>query len=515
METEIEREDLNNDDGKKSRVPENRPNTYEKYNIISIFVAVISVLTILVIAGDECRQCFHTLKSERELPKPPTGIKKFWAYGKNLQNGHLKEVFTVLDRLGYEHHPNSSDWDLLWAHDYPFRALYPELSKLKPHQKVNHFPGCGYITNKVDLSTSQVEYVPRAFKLPEHKEKLLEYASKFPKATFVQKNNDHRNIKIKKVEEVDLDKSGTFVQEYVDKPLLISGHKFDIGIYTVITSVDPLRVYIYNGEALLRFCSEKYYPFDPNNLDKYVVGDDYLPIWELPALDYYYNELGFGMKESLNAHLRSKGKDPSKIWNQIEAAIRAIILAKEPYMADILNKFKSKRNFFEMMRFDFVIDEELNIYLLEANMSPNLSSAHFPPNRLLYQQVLYNVLGLVGVGEMLYRDSLKVRSREEETMIVSDKHLVVFAEKCNSVLCKSSCSPPECQLCRPCLSPETKLDLAQAFREHLHRSDCKRVFPPSMTKEEAQEPIDEKYSAENQLHYRWFQGKCLQEPSWC
>ena len=29
--------------------------------------------------------------------------------------------------------------------------------------------------------------------------------------------------------------------------------KFDIGVYTVITSVDPLRVYVYQEEILLRW----------------------------------------------------------------------------------------------------------------------------------------------------------------------------------------------------------------------------------------------------------------------
>jgi hypothetical protein len=66
----------------------------------------------------------------------------------------------------------------------------------------------------------------------------------------------------------------------------------------------------------------------------------------------------------------------------------------------------------------------LQVYLMEANMSPNLSSAHFPPNRpvkkfnvkqilqilglvvaieyfsvcrLLYEQVIHSMLRLVGV----------------------------------------------------------------------------------------------------------------------
>lgn len=62
-----------------------------------------------------------------------------------------------------------------------------------------------------------------------------------------------------------------------------------------------------------------------------------------------------------------------------------------------------------MMRFDFVVDEDLKVYLMEANMSPNLSSAHFPPNQLLFQQIVYNLMGLVGIGEKLSRISLQER----------------------------------------------------------------------------------------------------------
>ncbi|VDK64209.1 unnamed protein product [Gongylonema pulchrum] len=57
--------------------------------------------------------------------------------------------------------------------------------------------------------------------------------------------------------------------------------KFDVGIYTVITSVLPLRVYIYEGDVLLRFCSKNYEPFDAEDISKYVVGDDYVPAWEV------------------------------------------------------------------------------------------------------------------------------------------------------------------------------------------------------------------------------------------
>lgn len=73
----------------------------------------------------------------------------YWVYSMSSNTDHLKHVFAVLDRIGFKRGSNESDWDLLWAHDYPYRALQSSLRNLKPHQRVNHFPGCGYITNKV------------------------------------------------------------------------------------------------------------------------------------------------------------------------------------------------------------------------------------------------------------------------------------------------------------------------------------------------------------------------------
>lgn len=128
------------------------------------------------------------------------------------------------------------------------------------------------------------------------------------------------------------------------------------------------------------------------------------------------------------------GRDPSPMWERIEDAISTVVLQKEKSIVRLLRNYPSKRNFFEMIRFDFAVDNDLNVFIMEvssqrfgikylgthvlycppnsqhdskirnfyklqANMSPNLSSAHFPPNRLIYYQVLYNLFALIGLTE--------------------------------------------------------------------------------------------------------------------
>ena len=69
---------------------------------------------------------------------------------------------------------------------------------------------------------------------------------------FVSKSNNHRGIQVKPLKELDLSSEGSFVQEFVHNPLLIDGHKFDVGVYVILTSVEPLRVYWYAGDVLFR-----------------------------------------------------------------------------------------------------------------------------------------------------------------------------------------------------------------------------------------------------------------------
>ena len=59
------------------------------------------------------------------------------------------------------------------------------------------------------------------------------------------------------------------VQEYIDRPFLINGLKFDLRIYILMTSSCPLKIYLYE-DGLVRFATKPYNNNPENIEDKYI-----------------------------------------------------------------------------------------------------------------------------------------------------------------------------------------------------------------------------------------------------
>lgn len=49
-------------------------------------------------------------------------------------------------------------------------------------------------------------------------------------------------------------KKDTLVSEYIANPHLINNFKYDLRIYVLVSSYDPLRIYLFN-EGLVRFAT--------------------------------------------------------------------------------------------------------------------------------------------------------------------------------------------------------------------------------------------------------------------
>lgn len=74
------------------------------------------------------------------------------------------------------------------------------------------------------------------------------------------------------------------------QPYLIDGYKFDLRVYALILSVDPLRIYMYN-DGLVRLCTEHYKAPTVRNMVCETFGNAYMLIENIVhALDKLFTE---------------------------------------------------------------------------------------------------------------------------------------------------------------------------------------------------------------------------------
>ena len=129
---------------------------------------------------------------------------------------------------------------------------------------------------------------------------------------------------------------------YISNPLLIDGFKSDLSLYVALTSVNPLRIYIYD-EGLTRFATNQY--VDPNNQDnvnkkegKYGHLTNY-SINKNNKAAFVQNSCAdddiVGSKWSLRGFkkvLRANDIDEKVIFNKIKDVIIKTFIAAEPVL---------------------------------------------------------------------------------------------------------------------------------------------------------------------------------------
>lgn len=299
---------------------------FKSKNFVYIFVVLIAFFN------------FHFFKSylnpslEYIQKNKADGQINVWLNAGFKTDYHMKWVLGVFTRYGFNtvNGSETDDWEFLWSWSYPFNLK--EMDSLKPHQRVNHIPGNGNLVDKSVLTlNTESKYIPKAFK---DESKFKEYAKLNPDKRFVQKHIANRGVALRNVSEIEFTNKEFFVQEFVENVLLVDGLAFDIGVYVIITSINPLRVYTFRGDVLVRFCLEPYHPFNASNFDQYVIHGTYNLAWWLPSIAKFSNTTTYSIKESLNAHFESKGYDMNIVWDQIEDAVATILLDKEPLFVE-------------------------------------------------------------------------------------------------------------------------------------------------------------------------------------
>lgn len=172
------------------------------------------------------------------------------------------------------------------------------------------------------------------------------------------------------------------VQEYIQKPLLIDKLKFDIRLYVLLKSLEPLEIYIAK-EGLTRFCTEPYQEPSQKNLSHVFM---HLTNYSLNVHSgnfVHSDSQSTGSKRTLSSvlyRLAAKGVDIKKVWSDIIALVIKTAIAMVPelrvhYQADI-PPGKPGPTCFQILGFDILLMKNLKPVLLEVNSNPSMRIEH-------------------------------------------------------------------------------------------------------------------------------------------
>jgi hypothetical protein len=154
------------------------------------------------------------------------------------------------------------------------------------------------------------------------------------------------------------------------------------------------------------------------------------------------------------------------ILDRMKEMIVLLLLHFEPTLREEAVFFEhGSRSFFGMYRFDFILDRQLQPWLIEVNQSPNLSSESTKDLKNMFQRISFSLLHLMGFGY----GQLRHPNRASDQLDIIGHHNDVdigwhTCSKCNYVgsIDRSTgnktepepgCQGP-CIICRRCRTPE-------------------------------------------------------------
>ena len=201
------------------------------------------------------------------LTSPRPGRRRRRKVVINLCNCRYSVVEEAAGSLGWTvTRDEKAAWDIFWTDT---SVSEERLLKLKKAQRINHFAGMQTLARKTSLARllrrvashmpSAFTFMPQTWILPNEGSELKKQTKIRQRWVIVKPDGSCQGKGIfltNNAEKACAYTPAAVAQEYVG-PFLIDGFKFDIRIYVLVTSCDPLRVYLYQ-EGIARFCTKPY-----------------------------------------------------------------------------------------------------------------------------------------------------------------------------------------------------------------------------------------------------------------
>ncbi|NWZ68101.1 TTL11 polyglutamylase, partial [Acrocephalus arundinaceus] len=317
--------------------------------------------------------------------------------------------------------------------------------------QVNKFPGMMETVRKITLSRAmrtmqdlfplEYNFYPRSWILPEElplfvaEVRMMKDSNPSWKPTFIVKPDGGCQgdgiYLIKDPSDIRLTGSiqsrPAVVQEYICKPLLVDKLKFDIRLYVLLKSLEPLEIYIAK-DGLSRFCTEPYQEPTLKNLHQVFM---HLTNYSLNIHSgnfIHSDSVNTGSKRTFSSilcRLSSRGADVKKLWSDIISLVIKTIIALTPelkvyYQSDI-PAGKPGPTCFQILGFDILLMKNLKPILLEVNANPSMRIEH---EQELSPGVYENVPSPVDeeVKVAVIRDTLRLVDPQKKKK--KDTHLI-------------------------------------------------------------------------------------------
>lgn len=325
------------------------------------------------------------------MTEPHSPTRRFWLGGRRAakQDRFFRET---LEPLGWEA-GGDQEWDAGWVTGMPDPAQFRRVS---PARRLNHFPGNAALTVKsrlhASLSTlrerivashgadsdaaSRLAFFPHAWVMPHDYHALQEAALANPEQRWILKPTNASKGKgvrvLRDAGEAPLAQDW-MVQEYLDRPHTIRGHKYVLRLYVLISSLEPLRVYLYR-QGFAKLASEPWDPEDADNPYSQLTNPDINALNDRAEVPVEFIDL-----ERYRAWLRDQGHDDDRLFARIHDLVAlTAISAVDAMRHRTVEVGADPRGCYELLGLDCLVDDALTPWILECNLSPSLGICAAP-----------------------------------------------------------------------------------------------------------------------------------------
>lgn len=309
--------------------------------------------------------------------KKPKKIEKFGNYVSSCDN-LPKAVYNALETFNIEK-GHADDWEYYLPCAYTFcESNVLNFENMDKNKKLYILDGCDWIASKVAIwsliknkfKSKAYEIMPETFILsdPNDNERFKRFYNSRKKENkknkFILKNFQQRQNGLKLVtslEEINtgIEEKYKVVQDYLENPFTVSGHKINLRYYLLITCFQgKINGFIFN-DGFLYYTPKK---FEKYSLDK----DRNITTGYIDRKIYDENPLTHNdLKLKIGKNKSDKlDKNVKENFNKVMQALSLKVCSNKK----LDNHFK-----FQVFGADIAPDENLNVTLMELNKGPDLN----------------------------------------------------------------------------------------------------------------------------------------------